>query len=164
MESTVCTKSEYKRTRRSFAQSLAPRGLHVSTVSFNGKTKHRSQPLSDADNHSKYSTFHDCSLARYPAHPRALEFASKRVCVAAWIDDVPVEDTSIDTASDVPYISARFVRKHPTLSRNEVLPVPPGAVNCRSSDGLPLKVFGLIAESSPQVKSPCLSKRSFSLH
>ena len=83
-------------------------------------------------------------MSQYPAHPRALDFSSHRIHVSASVNGASVSDITIDTAADVPCVSATFIRRHPTLNWDDVRPVPPEAINLRSADGSVLEVLGCI--------------------
>ena len=45
----------------------------------------------------------------------SLSFSSRRVRIAGSVDDVPVNDITVDTATDVPVVSLAWLRSHPTL-------------------------------------------------
>jgi len=55
-----------------------------------------------------------------------------------------VSDLTIDTAADVPCISASFIKSHPTLQHLPLKPVPPGAIQLNSADGSALEILGYI--------------------
>ena len=118
--------------------SLAQQSLYVHSAS--PVTKHHAQFLSAVNHDSAYSAFHNCSLSQHPAHPRALDFSSHLIHVDASVNGAFVSDISIDTAADVPCVSATFIRGHPTLNWDDVRPVPPEAINLRSADGSVLEV------------------------
>ena len=69
---------------------------------------------------------------------------SKRVRVHARVNDHPVFDITIDTASYVSCVAELFVRQHPTLKGTEMLAVPPNAINLRGADGSQLKILGYV--------------------
>ena len=63
----------------------------------------------------KYAAFHASALSKYPQHPNALNSSSKRVRIPARVSNYPVSDLTVDTAADVPCISASFIKSHPKL-------------------------------------------------
>ena len=60
------------------------------------------------------------------------------------VNGASVSDITIDTAADVPCVSATFIRRHVTLDANHVRPVPSEAINLHSADGPVLEVVGYI--------------------
>lgn len=119
---------------------LALQGLHVSATA--RTASRRSQQLHASLQQTAFVAFHNSSLSRYPTHPKALDFSSKRVRIPAVINGEKVDDVTVDTATDVPCISAEFIRRHSMLRDHNILPVPPHAINLRSADGSPLSVAG----------------------
>ena len=55
-----------------------------------------------------------------------------------------MSDLTIDTAADVPCISASFIKSHPKLQHLPLKPVPPGAIQLNSADGSALEILGYI--------------------
>ena len=67
-----------------------------------------------AINHEeRFMAFHASSFCEYPNHPTALNATTKRVCVPARVNDHPVLDIAIDTASDVACNATNVLRQHP---------------------------------------------------
>ena len=134
--SRKCSK-EKRRQRRNIRSSLplAPQATHVTRVTNQINDSSGITQFCGAINHEqRFMAFH-ASLSRYPKHPTALNTTSKRVRVPARVNDHPVLDITIDTASDVPCIAAFFLRQHPTLKNTKMSAVPPNAINLRSADG-----------------------------
>jgi len=73
-----------------------------------------------------------------------LSFSSRRVRIAGSVDDVPVNEITVDTATDVPVVSLAWVRSHPTLRGVTLNPVPASAVALRAANGEPINVVGFI--------------------
>ena len=73
-----------------------------------------------------------------------LSFSSRRVRIAGSVDDVPVYNITVDTATDVPVVSLAWVRSHPTLRGIPLNPVPPAAVALRAANGEPINVVEFI--------------------
>lgn len=71
-------------------------------------------------------------------------FPSKRARIPAIINGEKVLNVTIDSASDVPCISAEFLESNPTLQQHTVHPIPPGAINSRSADGSVFKARGFV--------------------
>ena len=80
----------------------------------------------------------------YPNYPTALNSSSERVRVNASVNMHPAHSVTIDTATDVPFISVHFVQKHPTTKAAESFAVPTGAINLSSADGPPHKMLGSV--------------------
>lgn len=53
-----------------------------------------------------------------------------------------VDDVAVDIATDVPCMSADFIRKHSVLRHHNILPFPPGAITFRTADGSLLSMEG----------------------
>jgi len=83
-------------------------------------------------------------MSKYPQHPNALNSSSKRVRIPARVSNHPVSDLTIDTAADVPCISASFIKSHPILQHLPLKPVPAGAIQLNSADGSALEILGYI--------------------
>ena len=83
-------------------------------------------------------------MSKYPQHPNALNSSSKRVRIPARVNNHPVSDLTIDTAADVPCISASFIKSHPILQHLPLKPVPAGAIQLNSADGSALEILGYI--------------------
>ena len=98
--------------------------------------------MSADNNNTEFQAFQMSALAGYPRGPAVLQTTSRRVRVPASINNLEVDEITIDTACDIPCISQRFMRQHQTLKNTVILPVPPGAINLRSADGSPLKLKG----------------------
>ena len=77
-------------------------------------------------------------------HNTSLNSSSKRVRIPARVSNHPVSDLTIDTAADVPCISASFIQSHPSLRKLPLKPVPPGAIQLNSADGSALEILGYI--------------------
>lgn len=101
---------------------------------------HRSQQLHVSLQHTAFVVFHNSSLSRYPTHPKVLYSSSQRVRIPAVIIGEKVDDVTVDTATDVPSISAEFIRRNSVLRHHNILPVSPGAISLRSADGSPLSI------------------------
>ena len=87
-----------------------------------------------------FDAFHSSAMSWNPRYSTALNFTSKRVQVNARVNDYPAHNVTIDTATDVPCISVRFVQTHPTMKDTQFVSVPPGAINLSSADGSPFKI------------------------
>ena len=74
----------------------------------------------------------------------SLSFSSRRVRVCGSVDDVPVKNITVDTATDVPVVSLTWLRSHPTLSSIPLKSVPRSAVALRAANGEPINVLGFI--------------------
>lgn len=122
--------------------SLAPQALHVAAVAGVAVSKHRSRLMNGVNNKTEFQAFQMSALAGYPQGPSVLQTTSRRVRVPATVNNLEVDEITIDTACDIPCISHKFMRQHKTLQNTEILPVPPGAINLRSADGSPLKLKG----------------------
>ena len=83
-------------------------------------------------------------MSKYPQPPNALNSSSKRVRIAARVSNHPVSDLTIDTAADVPCMSASFIKSHPILQHLPLKPVPAGAIQLNSADGSALEILGYI--------------------
>ena len=83
-------------------------------------------------------------MSKYLQHPNALNSSSKRVRIRARVSHHPVSDLTIDTAADVPCISASFIKSHPILQHLPLKPVPAGAIQLNSADGSALEILGYI--------------------
>ena len=129
-------------SRVACSAGLAPQAFFVGTVASRLKSKHRSSILSSDLNSNEFSAFYASALAGYPKYPSVLNATSKRVRVPARLNNQPVDHITIDTACDIPCISAAFMRRHDTLKDADILPVPPGVINLRSADNSPLKIKG----------------------
>ena len=70
----------------------------------------------------------------------SLSFSSRRVRICGSVDDVPVENITVDTATDVPVVSLAWLRSHPTLRTVPLKPVPPAAVALRAANREPINV------------------------
>ena len=73
-----------------------------------------------------------------------LSFSSRRVRIAGSVDNVPVNNITVDTATDGPVVSLAWVRSHPTLRGIPFNLVPPAAVALRAANGEPINVVGFI--------------------
>lgn len=126
-----------KRSRKSLSK-LAPQAQHVvSSVSNNQNFQPCASVLRSRYRGSRFAAFHASALSKYPKFPSALKSTSKRVHIPARVNNHPVSEITIDTAADVPCISATFLKTHPTLKNAKFLPVPPGAIRLNSADGSP---------------------------
>ena len=74
------------------------------------------------------------AISKYTHTPRPLCFVAKRVRIDVSIEG-KIPEATIDTAADVPCISAKFIQSHPILSSRGIHPIPPPAINLRSADG-----------------------------
>ena len=133
-----------KRTRASDSR-LAPQAEFVLTSMPSNPNTEKCASVSCASGGGpKYAAFHTSALRKYPQHPNALNSSSKRVRIPARVSNHPVSDLTIDTAADVPCISASFIKSHPTLQHLPLKPVPPGAIQLNSADGSALEILGYI--------------------
>ena len=74
----------------------------------------------------------------------SLSFSSRRVRLSGSVDDIPVNNITVDTAIDVPVVSLAWLWSHPTLRAVPVKPVPPAAVALRAANAEPIKVVGFV--------------------
>ena len=74
----------------------------------------------------------------------SLPFSSRQVCIAGSAYDVPVNNITVDTDTDVPVDSLAWIRCYPTLRGIPISPVPPAAVALRAVNGEPNNVVGFI--------------------
>ena len=74
----------------------------------------------------------------------SLSFSSRRVRIAGSVDDVPVNDITVDTATDVPVVSLAWLRSHPTLRGVPLKPAPLAAVTLRAANVEPINVLGFL--------------------
>ena len=71
-------------------------------------------------------------------------FSFRRVRIAGSVDDVTVNNITVDTATDVPVVSLAWVQSHPTLRGIPLNTVPPAAVALRAANGKPINVVRFI--------------------
>lgn len=84
-------------------------------------------------------------------HTLEHDFSSYHIHASASVNGASIADIIIDTAADVPCVSAVFtrVRRHPTLDWDHGRPVPPEAINLCRADGSVLDVLGYIRLDLP---------------
>ena len=99
--------------------------------------------MSSAENNKDDQVWYSSRLA-HKTIDFSLSFSSRRVRIAGSVDDVPVKDITVDTATDVPVVSLAWLRSHPTLQSVPLKPVPPSAVALRAANGDPIHVLGFI--------------------
>lgn len=57
---------------------------------------------------------------------------------------VSIQDLTIDTASDITYVSLLFFKRHPILYEALIEPVPPSFMSLSAANGSPLEMMGFI--------------------
>ena len=118
---------------------MTPKRCHLAQLD---SSPHRSKFVTPDSR--DFLAFHMSSLTRYPKKPVTIQPTSARVQVPARVNDKAVEALTIDSASDLPIISLKFIRSHSTLDTADIKPVPSGSLDLRSADGSPIKVVGFI--------------------
>lgn len=84
-------------------------------------------------------------LAHKPNLSRlSLSLSSRRVRIDGSVEDCPVSNITVDTATDVSVVSLPWLQSHPTLRNAPLKPVPPAAVSLRAANGSPVEVKGFI--------------------
>ena len=138
-------KTKKRRRVRTSGSRLAPQAEYVLTnVPSNHNTKKCASVSRASSCGPKYAAFHASAMSKYPQHLNALNSSSKRVRIPARVSNHPVSDLTIDTAADVPCISASFIKSHPILQHLPLKPVPAGAIQLNSADGSALEILGYI--------------------
>lgn len=122
---------------------LAPQASFVSGSRETNIEKHRSHFPSAMHDEQQCQAFHASSLARYPVKPTASNFTSVCVQLPARINNHPVKTVTVDSGSDVPCISVKIIRRHPTLDITKIQSIPPGTISLNSADSSPLKALRL---------------------
>ena len=134
-----------QRRKTQSALTLAPQAAHVTRVINQSNYLSNRTKFCGAEHPEQRFVFYNASsLSEYPKHPTALNATSKRVRIPRRVNDHPVVDLTIDSASDIPCVAVDFLRQHPTLKNTEMLAVPPKAINLRSADGSQLEILGYI--------------------
>ena len=106
-----------------------------------GGVKGKATP--DKKNNNSDHVWYSSRLAHKPID-FSRSFSSRRVRIAGSVDDVPVNDITVDTATGVPVVSLAWLRSHPTLRGVPLKPVPPAAVTLRAANGEPINVLGIL--------------------
>ncbi|CAN0340249.1 unnamed protein product, partial [Pylaiella littoralis] len=98
-----------KRIRKSSCLTVAPQAQHV-VSRMNVSNQDDDLNVSESNlTAPQYAVFQASALSRYPRYPTAINTLSKRVHIPARVHDCPVSDVTVDTAADVPCISAKFL-------------------------------------------------------
>ena len=86
------------------------------------------------------------SLSRKNSSP-SLSFSSRRIRIPGSINGLSVPDLTIDTACDITCVSLLFLKRHPTLHKAQIEPVPPSCMSLSAANGSPLEITGFISLS-----------------
>ena len=131
--------------RRTLSAELTPKRLLGTRAR---SSKHQLQQV-DSDE-TKYDDFFSSPLRHYQSavldvSSYSTRFPSTRVRIPGVLEGDNIEhQLTIDSATDIPYISKTFIDKHEKLRQKRIFPVPPGAISLRSADGSPLEILGYI--------------------
>ncbi|CAM9960214.1 unnamed protein product, partial [Choristocarpus tenellus] len=135
---------------RSAHQKL-PQAGHVTTVA--SALSFSSQPILDVGGISVTSEmccsiltycWHTSAIQHYSNSPRVLNVSSRRVRIPGYVENEPLMSITVDTATDIPVISLRYIEAHPTLCKAQIREIPAGALNYKGAGGRPLYVTGFI--------------------
>ena len=118
------------------SRCTASAGLSVCSWNAKGKS-------SPGGKHNSDQVWYSSRLA-HKTIDFSLFLLSRRVRIVAPVNDVPLSNITVDTATDEPVVPLAWVRSHPSLRGIPLHLAPPAAVALRAANGEPINVVGLL--------------------